>query len=321
MPDCQLSDFSNDDRPRASAAPTVSVVVPSYNHEDFILDCLNSISEQSYQPIEVVLIDDCSTDNTYRLANSFLKQGKHRFTNTVCIRNATNRGAHATLNRGLALSSGDIVSFINSDDKYTPDRIEKMVGAMLKTGSEFAFSGVATIGERGEPVWHEALCHHIAYRPRVACVRLPSISWGLLWRQLTASTGNILVSRSLACKVGGFSSLKYCHDWDYVLRCAFFSEPLFVDEALYEYRVHGKNSFRSLTSYAKADTRVVVSNYFRTVMSSAPQNPKAPAPQNWPGLFRHLVREIGMEQHLIDIYNPYRAHHRTVTHPITCNVA
>ena len=107
MPDCQLSDFSNDDRPRASAAPTVSVVVPSYNHEDFILDCLNSISEQSYQPIEVVLIDDCSTDNTYRLANSFLKQGKHRFTNTVCIRNATNRGAHATLNRGLALSSGE----------------------------------------------------------------------------------------------------------------------------------------------------------------------------------------------------------------------
>ena len=107
----------------------------------------------------------------------------------------------------------------------------------------------------------------------------------------------------LGGKVGPFSSLRHCHDWDFVLRCVFFVEPLFVDEPLYKYRVHGANSFRALTSYADSKTRAVIQSCFRRVKTAAPPNRLAPAPQNWPAMFEAMARQIGRETHLKAIYS------------------
>ena len=307
-----------DTRPRRSSEELlISVVVPAYNHEAFIVQCLTSIVDQTYEAIEIIVVDDCSTDMTFETARDFLERHKSRFRKISLMRNAANSGAHASLNRGIAASSGTYLSLMNSDDEYAPARLTTIVLKMRDENAAFAFSGVATIGPDGAPYWGEPLCHHIAYRPRVALMRYPSLSWGLLWRQLTASTGNIVVTRELARKVGPFCSLRYCHDWDFVLRCAFFAEPLFVDEALYKYRVHGANSFRALTGYAESETKSVIESYFARVKTATPPNVLAPAPQNWPSLFRLLVRQIGMETHLKSVYEPYLSHYRTIDWRVT----
>jgi len=296
----------------ASPLPLVSVIIPSFRHELFIANCLESIVAQTYPAIEVILIDDASPDRSLDVANAVLTKYSSRFERIVVLANIVNRGAHFSLNRGLSVAHGVYISFINSDDEYDRDRLHVMIDAMEKRGSGFGFSAVETIDEASAPTYRETLSFDLRYRPLLLEHRMPSLSWGFLSGQLTASTGNIVVSRVLADKVGEFADLKYCHDWDYTLRAVFFVEPIMVHEPLYRYRLHGSNSFRNLTEAAAAESEYVLSNYFRRVMTATPVNHLAPAPQNWPGMFMDLLELTEARPFFERLYQPYRDCHRTV---------
>ena len=236
----------------------------------------------------------------------------NRFSRVAIRRNAFNRGAHFSLNRAMALARGRYLALMNSDDAFAPTRIERMVGALQESDAEWAFSSVTTIDANDRPYYDEAVCHHIYWRPRICRSTMPTMSWGFLAYQLTASTGNLLISRRLAQTLGGFANLRYCHDWDYMLRAIFYSEPVFVEEPLYLYRMHGTNSFRALSDAAQSETEYCLRNYFVRVMSRRPLNTLAPAPYNWPTLFRPLIASLGVETHLEALYEPYESHHRTI---------
>ena len=300
-------------------APLVSVVIPLYKHATFIHSCLWSVYKQNYPRIELIVIDDCSPDESHKVATQFIEKYNSRFERVIVKSNGINRGAHFSLNRGIALAKGDLISFINSDDTYVENRLNIMVAKMLKNQSSFAFSSCNTIDENNHPYSEEVLCHKIYWRPFIAKARLPSLSWGLLWRQLTATTGNVVLTRKLAMTVGPFADFKYCHDWDFVLRASFYAEPLFVPEPLYNYRVYDDNSFRALNEYAEPETKQVIKDHFQRVMLSEPPNLLAAAPQNWPSLFDSLIEEISMREHYNSLYQPYRHTHRTVCNDLIIN--
>jgi glycosyltransferase involved in cell wall biosynthesis len=308
-----MSSSSSSDLP-ITTRPLVSVVVPAFRHAAYIDRCLDSIVDQTYPRLELVLVDDNSPDETYARATSFLKGGKTRirFERVVLRRNSVNRGAPHTLNRAMALTSGDYVTFINSDDLYGTSRITSLVDAMERADAELAFTGVLPIDEDDNACFVEPIAHQIFWRPAIAKQRWPSLSWGFLAHQLTASTGNIIVSRRLMSRVGFFRALRYCHDWDFILRCCYFSEPILVADALYQYRLHRDNSFRSLADVADHDSAFVRSSFLEKVMTSPPPNRLAPAPQNWPTLFDELAEMAGAGALMQSLYSPYRPHFRTV---------
>ncbi|MDX2263824.1 MAG: glycosyltransferase [Hyphomicrobiales bacterium] len=295
-----------------SATPLVSVVVAAYKHEAFIEACLRSIERQTYARLELILIDDCSPDATFDIASRVAAKSAKRYARVVVKRNAVNRGAHFTLNRAASLAQGEYISFMNSDDAYAPTRIEAMTSALARSGRRWGFSGVLTIDADGQPYFDETLCHHIYWRPHVYSRRLPSLSWCFMPFQATASTGNLFVERALHERIGGFADLKYCHDWDYALRAVFEAEPAFEPQDLYLYRIHGANSFRSLSDVAEADTRYCLRGYLSRAMSRRPVNPLAPSPANWPTLFHPLIQTLGLQSHVKALYDPYQPHHRTV---------
>ncbi|MES1202422.1 MAG: glycosyltransferase, partial [Pseudomonadota bacterium] len=286
------------------AEPLVSVVVPAYRHAPYIEACLNSILGQTYRRLELILVDDASPDATFDIAQDVLARHGGRFERIALRRNHFNRGAHASLNRGLGLAAGDFISFMNSDDAYAPTRVETLVDALTAENRGFAFSRVQTVDVHGAPAFTEALCHHVYWRPEIMRRRMPSLSWAMLGHQLTASTGNIFMRRDLAERVGPFASLRYCHDWDYVLRACFYDEPVYVPEPLYQYRVHGENSFRALSGVAESDTKAVIGAYLRRVMTAKPPNKLAPSPHNWPGTVEALISACGHEAIYDRLYRP-----------------
>jgi len=292
--------------------PLVSVIMPCYKHEDYVTRAIESVVLQCHKRIEIIIVDDHSPDRTYENATRALAAHKHRFVRVVAVRNAANMGAHFSLNRGMDLAHGEILSFINSDDLYLPRRITMSVDALRSQSAGMVFSLVQPIDTRDSPTADETLCHAIRWRPLVASDRLPSLSWGFLWRQLTASTGNIVMHSALARRVGYFTPLLYCHDWDYLLRATFYTEPILLEEVLYGYRLHGENSFRSLSSVAEHDTRYVIQGHFRRVGTQVPENHLAAAPQNWPLVFDALVDDLGYRAHYDELYRPYATYHRTV---------
>jgi alpha-1,3-rhamnosyltransferase len=114
------------------ALPMVSVILPSYNHELYVSQAIKSVVSQTYRNVELIVLDDGSTDRSVRLIQDLAKV----YGFTVVARE--NRGLAKTLNEGLSLARGKYVSFVGSDDYYHPRRIERAVKELERTSESVA---------------------------------------------------------------------------------------------------------------------------------------------------------------------------------------
>lgn len=113
-------------------SPLISVIVPAYNAEEYLEQCIESLLNQSYKNLEIIVIDDGSTDNTAQIVKQYpIVQYLHQH----------NKGLSATRNRGIELANGEYIHFMDADDLLTLDFYEKMVKAATETHSDMACSG------------------------------------------------------------------------------------------------------------------------------------------------------------------------------------
>lgn len=110
-----------------SCKPLVSVVVVSYNSSKTIIETLESILNQSYHPIELIITDDCSKDNTARLCKDWLDANKNRFEEAYFISDVTNKGTTCNIDKGVKAAKGHWVKTIAGDDLLNPNAIEELV--------------------------------------------------------------------------------------------------------------------------------------------------------------------------------------------------
>ncbi len=111
--------------------PLVSILIPCYNHENFLDDCLSSILAQTYDNIELLVCDDCSPDRSFEKITDFEPSLKERFSRVVIMRNDVNQGVTKNINRMLKLAQGVFVKTIASDDAMAPTAIEKMAQYLI----------------------------------------------------------------------------------------------------------------------------------------------------------------------------------------------
>jgi glycosyltransferase involved in cell wall biosynthesis len=291
----------------------VSVIIPLFNHSAFVEACVLSIVQQTYAQIELIIIDDHSTDGSFELAHQLLATHKNRFTRTLLVQNTRNRGAVFSLNRGIGLAKGKTLAFLNSDDLFEANRLARMLAAMDRENRPWAFSSIAPIGADGDAFWHNREAHKFAIEPALLCQTLPAPSWALLHFQASISTGNIVVDRQLAHNVGGFFPLRYCHDWAFVLACAWHHEPAFVDAPLYQYRFHGNNSFSDLGHIGSADTAALLRAHCVRAFASVSPNTAYPTQRFGSVLYEKLASELGIDGLHESLYQPYAKHHRTIS--------
>ena len=110
-------------------SPLVSVVIPAYNHEKYVQETIKSVIDQTYQNLELIIIDDGSKDNTWQKIQELSDICKKRFNNFVA-QTQQNQGTNITLNKAISLCKGKYVSVIASDDTYQPQAMEEQVKVM-----------------------------------------------------------------------------------------------------------------------------------------------------------------------------------------------
>jgi glycosyltransferase involved in cell wall biosynthesis len=269
----------------------VSVVIPAYNHQQYIVEALNSVYDQSYQNIELILLDDCSKDSTLKVAQQWAdeKKASERFTRVIIEKNAANLGAHNTINRGLSLAKGNALTILNSDDVYAKNRVETLMQAAEANQVDWLFSGIRVIGETGQRIFSELAIEIEAFVDYASC--FPAVSFALLKKNIAATTGNLFFSRPLYNKVGEFRNLRYCHDWDFALQACLISEPIFINQPLYDYRIHGTNSFSALKVEQYLESQIVYRNYFTACRAGNFKNANAPWTTNYPIFFDKWVED------------------------------
>ncbi len=109
----------------------ISVIIPIYNSEKYLSECLESIINQTFKDIEIICINDGSKDNSLNILNEYLKKD-----NRIIIVNQKNSGVSSARNKGIRLSTGDFISFIDSDDYLDLNVYEKCVQRIIRDNSD-----------------------------------------------------------------------------------------------------------------------------------------------------------------------------------------
>lgn len=276
-----------------AAAPRgrVSVVVPSYNHARYVDAALDSLLQQTRPPDEIVVIDDGSTDASPSRVRAFGARAGDR----VRIVLRENRGAAATINEAIRLSTGDWVHILNSDDRFTPDRLEAMGRALASAGASWGFSRCRFVDAAGTELAPGASAQADNQRRAFDSVGAhDTLGMAFVAGNVATTSGTLAFSRGLFDRLGGFRDFRYVHDWDFCLRASLEDEPAFAPREHYEYRLHGSNTFTASYAGTHSETAAMLRDFHRQAQSiAAPANPYAPAAAVWGRLLAVRTIEAG----------------------------
>lgn len=124
----------------------VSIIMPSWNTANFIAESIQSVINQTYTNWELLIVDDCSTDNTDEVVASF-KDKRIRY-----FKNKKNSGAALTRNKAMRKAQGEWIAFLDSDDLWMPEKLERQIDFMKKNGYTFSYTEYEKIDEEDNPL-------------------------------------------------------------------------------------------------------------------------------------------------------------------------
>lgn len=116
--------------------PLISIIVPVYNVKNYLVDCVNSIVNQTYKKTEIILVDDGSTDKSGKICDYLAEKD-----NRIKVIHKKNGGLSSARNAGMMIAKGKYIGFVDSDDKISKDMYEILLNNMLKTGSKISICG------------------------------------------------------------------------------------------------------------------------------------------------------------------------------------
>lgn len=161
----------------------ISIIMPAYNAAHYIEEAIQSVLKQTYTDWELLIIDDCSTDQTREIAESYA----HAYPNIHYHRNKENCGAAETRNYGITLASGEWIAFLDSDDCWAQKKLELQIRTAQEKQAQFLFTGSAFIDEKSQPLNY--------YLPAPV-----SIGYRELLKQNVISCSSVMIQKKLIQK-------------------------------------------------------------------------------------------------------------------------
>ena len=208
--------------------PTVTVIIPCHNHADMVSNAIKSVQEQDYSPINIVVVDDGSTDNPVEKIQEGFKDSD---LDMIILQNKTPVGPSAARNMAIkeAWESSDLFMMLDADDLYLPGKVSKSVEKYLSSPESIGI------------VYTDAIIRNIQTKTEIHEFRQPFSRYGLEQECIVSNTP--LVSKAAIQNSGGYDeSMRTCEDWDLWLRVTESFVAVHIPEPLHVYHVTGKNS-------------------------------------------------------------------------------
>ena len=231
--------------PEVGAGATVSVVIPNYNHARFLERRIRSVLEQTYRPVEVIILDDHSTDDSWNVIQRFKEiPGLH------LVRNPTNSGSPFTQwNRGVQLTRGEFVWIAESDDDADPTFLATLIERLnANPNAVLAYCQSRTIDERGESSGLvDRVFEHLQpgrWKSDFQSPGIDELNRSLLLFNTLPNASAVVFRRSTFLAAGGADeSMRYCGDWMTWARLCLCGDLLYVSVPLNDFRLyHGSAS-------------------------------------------------------------------------------
>lgn len=244
--------------------PLVSVIIPAYNHEKYIQDTINSIINQTYSNIELIIIDDGSKDLTWQKINEMKEECQERFVR-INFSTRANKGTCATYNELLEKSSGEYVYLIASDDLAKPESIEVQV-QFLNEYKDYALvvgdneiidsSGKVCFWDKNQNTIYDkkkaVYATFASYLQKTKKINFKKCfgKYQYLYYENHVPNG-YLIRKSIFDIIGNFTQEAPLEDWWMVCQISKYAKMKYIDKILFSYRWHESNTMQNLEKVRK----------------------------------------------------------------------
>jgi len=216
----------------------VSVIIPAHNAELFIRESVDSALAQTHRDVEVIVVNDNSTDDTPRILREY--------GNRIRLLHQRNGSAAASRNAGAKIATGDWLALLDADDLWEPTKLERQLAITTSTCS---YTNRTNIGSRGDVP---------ELQSDVTTMHDGDVFMPLLLEGNFMTNSSVMVRRHIFERLGGFTTtLKNAEDWDLWLRIAEHHRVSYCPEPLIKYRFHAGGKSRNHKAMAVARRAVV----------------------------------------------------------------
>lgn len=237
--------------------PLVSIGIPNFNYAHYIKESLDSVADQTYRNIELIIVDDCSTDNSREVIQEWINQYNGNIV-IHFIKNETNQGLTKVCNIILQNARGKYFQTLDADDKLMPDKISRQVELMERSENiAFVYSNIAMINEKGETINKDYL-KDIGYDEK-------DMPEGKIYEALFdfnfVPLPSVLINTVMAQAVGGFNEALQVQDYYLWLKLSENSNAAFLPGITALYRVHHSSMSNSTKTNPKSVESVLMIKY------------------------------------------------------------
>lgn len=226
--------------------PTVSVIVPSYNRADFLPRAIKSILSQTFRDFEVIVVDDCSTDNTQEVARSFNDE-RIRY-----IKHDRNKGAGAARNTGIKDAKAPYVAFLDSDDEWLPEKLEEQINRIRTLPDEIGVvycDRTVIVEKTGRII-------------KTSIPKAKGNAHAVILRYCALASCSTLIRKNCFEKVGFFDETLPClEDWEMWMRVSKHYEFDLIPKVLAKSYIHGDQLTTELKGKIQARETILRKHY------------------------------------------------------------
>lgn len=210
----------------------ISVIIPNYNYGRYIDHAIQSVLNQTYSNLELIVVNNGSTDNSLEVLE--------KYRNEILLIDQTNLGQSGARNSGLSRAKGDLVAFLDADDFWEPNKLESQI-SLVTDSTKLVYCGIMQFKDPENnfeqillPKYRGDCAKHFINHPGASIV--------------LSGESTALFSKDLLDKVGNFDPrLNSTAGWDFFRRCSRFTNFDFINEPLVNYRLHSSNMSKSNT--------------------------------------------------------------------------
>ncbi len=232
-----------------SNQPLISIAVCTYNGENHLIEQLESLIHQTYQNLEIIIVDDCSTDNTYQILKSY----QHQYPNIFCFENAENIGYNKNFEKALLLCNGSFIAISDQDDIWELNKIEELYNHI--GDNWLIYSNSALIDEKGREIKKDLFLQEN---------QVLDYKGILLSNYITGHT--MMLKKSFVLSLPPLPKIGY-YDWYIGMIALYEKKVTFLNSKLTKYRIHQNSVTNKLNKSNNNDHKfyeVIVNqlNYF-----------------------------------------------------------
>jgi teichuronic acid biosynthesis glycosyltransferase TuaG len=217
--------------------PLVSIIIAVYNSENYIRETINTVIAQTYENWELIIVNDGSKDNSERIINEFVKL----YSDKIQLVNQINRGPSKARNNGINAAKGDFIAFLDSDDLWHPEKLEKQVRYSIEKNLDICLCQFANFINDKEKTFNREASDKFNIDANKLLEE--DFKASILLQKITFTPSSLLLKKEIFKTISFYEKISHAEDLDVQLQCLKkgFTHFACLDECLLLHRLHISN--------------------------------------------------------------------------------